>query len=77
MDTNLYNLTDAERKQKGIQTLPGSLGQAIEITENSELVKKILGNHIFPRFIELKKKEWDEYRIQVPQQELDKYLSIL
>ncbi len=77
MDTNLYNLTDAERKQKGIQTLPGSLGQAIEITENSELVKKILGNHIFPRFIEVKKKEWDEYRIQVPQQELDKYLSIL
>lgn len=77
MDTNLYNLTDEERKQKGIQTLPGSLGQAIEITENSELVKKILGNHIFPRFIELKKKEWDEYRIQVPQQELDKYLPVL
>jgi len=77
MDTNLYHLTDAERKQKGIETLPGSLGHAISISESSELVKKILGNHIFPRFVELKKKEWDEYRIQVPQFELDKYLSIL
>jgi len=77
MDTNLYHLTDAERKQKGIETLPDSLGYAISIAENSALVKKILGDHIFPRFVELKKKEWDEYRVQIPQFELDKYLSIL
>ncbi|MFA4991134.1 MAG: glutamine synthetase family protein [Candidatus Omnitrophota bacterium] len=77
MDQNLYHLTDAERKQKGIETLPDSLGHAISITENSELVKKILGNHIFPRFIELKKKEWNEYKIQVPQYELDKYLPVV
>ncbi|MFA6078755.1 MAG: glutamine synthetase family protein [Candidatus Omnitrophota bacterium] len=77
MDTNLYHLTDAERKQKGIETLPDSLGQAISLAENSALVKKVLGNHIFPRFVELKKKEWDEYRIQITQYELDKYLPIL
>ncbi|MBN2453299.1 MAG: glutamine synthetase [Candidatus Omnitrophica bacterium] len=77
MDTNLYHLTDAERKSKGIETLPDSLGHAISLTENSALVKKVLGEHIFPRFVELKKKEWDEYRIRVPQYELDKYLSIL
>jgi glutamine synthetase len=77
MDTNLYHLTDAERRQKGIETLPDSLGHAIAIAETSELVKKILGNHIFPRFVELKKKEWDEYRIQVPQCELERYLSVL
>lgn len=77
MEQNLYHLTDAERKEKGIETLPDSLGTAIAITENSELVKKILGDHIFPRFIELKKKEWNEYRIQVPQYELDKYLPVL
>jgi glutamine synthetase len=77
MDLNLYHLTDTERKEKGIETLPDSLGQAISITENSELVRKILGDHIFERFIELKKKEWDNYRIQVTQYELDKYLSIL
>jgi glutamine synthetase len=77
MDTNLYHLSDAERREKGIETLPDSLGAAISIAEDSALVKKVLGEHIFPRFVELKKKEWDEYRIQVPQFELDKYLSIL
>jgi len=77
MEENLYHLSDAERKQRGIETLPDNLGQAISITEGSELVKKTLGKHIFPRFIELKKKEWNNYRIQVTQYELDKYLSIL
>ncbi|MFH1046096.1 MAG: glutamine synthetase family protein [Candidatus Omnitrophota bacterium] len=77
MDQNLYDLTEAERKKKGIETLPDSLGYAISITEKSDLVKKILGEHIFPRFVELKKKEWDEYRIQVTQFELDKYLSVV
>jgi len=77
METNLYHLTEAERKKKGIDTLPDSLGYAISITEDSDLVKRTLGDHIFPRFIELKKKEWDDYRIQVPGFELDKYLSVL
>ena len=76
MEKNLYHLTDVERKAKGIETLPDSLGHAISLTEESELVKKTLGDHIFPRFVELKKKEWDDYRIQVSQYELDKYLSI-
>ena len=76
MEKNLYHLTDAERKEKGIETLPDSLGYAIAIAENSALVKKILGEHIFPRFIEIKKKEWDGYRIQVSEYELDKYLPI-
>ncbi|MCK4249628.1 MAG: glutamine synthetase [Candidatus Omnitrophica bacterium] len=77
MEKNLYHLTDEERKQKGIETLPDNLGYAVSITENSELVKKILGDHIFPRFIKLKKQEWDTYRIQVPEYELNKYLTIL
>lgn len=76
MEKNLYHLTDAERKEKGIETLPDSLGYAIAIAEDSALVKKILGEHIFPRFIEIKKKEWDDYRIQVSEYELDKYLPI-
>lgn len=76
MEKNLYHLTDAERKAQGIETLPDSLGHAVAIAEESPLVKKILGEHIFPRFIELKKKEWDDYRIQVSEYELDKYLSI-
>ena len=77
MEQNLYHLTDDERKAKGIETLPDSLGYAVSLMEKSELVKKTLGEHIFPRLIELKKKEWDEYKIQVSQYELNKYLSVL
>lgn len=76
MEQNLYHLTDAERKEEGIETLPDSLGHAIAFAEESKLVKKTLGDHIFPRFIELKKKEWNDYKIQVTQYELDRYLSI-
>ncbi len=77
MEKNLYHLTDEQRKELGIESLPGNLGEAISIAEKSELVKKALGEHVFPRFIELKKKEWEEYRIQVTEYELEKYLSIL
>ncbi|OGW75660.1 MAG: type I glutamate--ammonia ligase [Omnitrophica bacterium RBG_13_46_9] len=77
MEKNLYHLTDGERKEQGIETLPDNLGNAISMTENSKIAKEALGEHIFPRFIELKKKEWNDYRIQVPQYELDKYLSII
>ena len=77
MEFNLYNLTDEERKAKGINTLPASLEEAIGITENSDLVKETLGPHSFERFIALKKKECEEYRLQVTQWELDKYYHIL
>ena len=77
METNLYNLSDEERKVKGIDSLPDSLGEAISYTENSEIIKRALGDHVFERFIALKKKEWDDYRIQVTEYELNKFLPIL
>lgn len=77
IDENLYELSEQERKKLGIEALPGNLGYAISIAENSPLVEKILGPHIFPRFIELKKKEWEEYRIQVTEYEIKKYFPIL
>ncbi len=77
MTENLYELTDDERKQKGIESLPGSLGEAIAATENSELVRETLGEHAFERFIWKKKNEWHEYRIQVTPYETEKLLPIL
>ncbi len=77
MEKNLYHLSDIERKKQGIESLPDSLGSAVNITEGSKIVRKALGEHIFPRFIELKKKEWDNYRIQVTKYELDNMLPIL
>jgi glutamine synthetase len=77
MTTNLYRLTPEERVERGIVALPGSLGEATEELAGSELLKKALGDHIFPRYVEIKRKEWDEYRVQVSQWELDKYLGAL
>ena len=56
---------------------PGSLGEATEELAGSELMQRALGEHIFPRYIELKRSEWNEYRMQVTQWELDRYLAAL
>ena len=77
MEQNLYHLTPEERAQRGIEQLPENLGEAIEIAAESELVLRILGEHTFKRFIEIKREEWEEYRVQVTPWELDRFLSIL
>ena len=77
MELNLYHLSDEERVERGIKSLPASLGEAIAITEKSELIREVLGDHCFERFISVKKKEWDEFRIQVTEYEIKKYLPIL
>jgi glutamine synthetase len=76
-EENVYEMTAEERKEKGIGTLPGSLGEAIGLTENSDLVRKALGDHVFEAFITNKKIEWDLYRAQVTNYELERYLPIL
>ncbi len=77
MELNLYHLTDEERKEKGIKSLPASLGEAIELAEKSEFLKEVLGEHSFNRFIAIKKQEWDEFRIQVTEYEIKRYFPIL
>ena len=77
MEKNLYHLSSKERKRFGIDSLPDSLGEAVIIAEQSQLIKKALGDHVFTRFIELKKKEWEDYRVQLTRYELDRLLPIL
>ena len=77
METNLYHLTPLQRKERGIVALPETLGEAVEELAGSKLMRKALGDHIFDRYVELKQKEWDEYRIQLTQWELDRYLGVL
>ena len=55
----------------------GELGEAVDELAGSELVRKALGPHIFDRYVELKRAEWDEYRVQLTEWELKKYLSVL
>ena len=77
IEENVYEMTEEERKRRNIGTLPGSLWEAIKLTEESELVRKALGDHAFDAFIQNKKIEWDLYRSQVTEYELNKYLPIL
>ena len=77
MERNLYELSHDERVSRGIEQLPETLGEAIEELAGSELVRKALGDHIFERYVELKRSEWEEYRVQVTTWELERYLPIL
>jgi glutamine synthetase len=77
METNLYHLTADQRRERGIVSLPETLGEAIDELSRSELARKALGPHIFDRYVELKRKEWDEYRVQLTEWELDRYLGAL
>jgi len=77
VEENVYVMTEAEREKRGIKTLPGSLFQAVQLTEQSELVRKALGDHVFEAFIANKKIEWDQYRSQVTDYEIKRYLPIL
>jgi glutamine synthetase len=77
IEENVYEMTEEEREERGIGTLPGSLLEAIQLTEKSELVRQTLGDHIFDAFIKNKKIEWDKYRSQVTEYELKSYLPIL
>jgi len=77
IEENIFEMDEKKREEAGIETLPNNLWEAVQYMQKSELVKKTLGDHIFNKFIENKKIEWDRYRTHVSKYELDTYLSIL
>jgi len=77
VEEDIYHMADTERAARGIKSLPGSLYEAIYECERSELVRETLGDHVFNKFIENKKIEWDRYRTQVNVYEIERYLPML
>jgi len=77
VEEDIFEMSEKERLDHGIESLPGSLGEAIMVTEKSDLVREALGDHIFEKFISNKKIEWDRYRTHVSNYELEKYLPVL
>jgi glutamine synthetase len=75
-EEDIYKMSKKEKKERGITTLPDNLYEALLEVEKSELVKEALGEHIFNKFIENKKIEWDMYRTHVSKYEIEKYLPI-
>jgi glutamine synthetase len=76
-EKDIFEMSPAQRRREGIKELPGNLGEAIAEFEKSKLMKEAFGEHVFENLIEIKKAEWDDYRVQVHQWELDRYYKWL
>ncbi len=76
-EDDVWSLSPAERRALGIDPLPQNLAEAITLMEGSELAAETLGEHVFDFFLRNKRREWEEYRMQVTPFELDRYLPVL
>ncbi|WP_371731895.1 type I glutamate--ammonia ligase [Thermaerobacter sp. PB12/4term] len=75
VEGNIYHMSEAEREELGIASLPGSLAEAIRALEQDPLILEALGSHVASRYLEAKKIEWDVYRTQISPWELQEYLA--
>ena len=75
VEKNIFDMTAIEREKENIKCLPDDLQEAILEMKKSTLVRDVLGEHIFNKYIEAKTFEWDDYTKQVHQWEIDKYLK--
>lgn len=77
IERDVYHMSQEEREQLKIDSLPGSLREAINYASQSKILREALGDHIFDFLIKSKLVEWDEYRTIVHPYEIEKYLPIL
>jgi glutamine synthetase len=77
VEEDIYEMDEAARERAGIISLPGSLFEAVQELEESDLVRETLGDHIFNKFVANKKIEWDRYRTHVSGYEIENYFPIL
>ncbi|NCA14327.1 MAG: glutamine synthetase, partial [Proteobacteria bacterium] len=76
VEENLYEFDARMLAHHGVQTLPSSLREALDEMEKDALIQETLGSHVYERFVEAKRQEWDEYRIRVSGWEIDRYLHV-
>jgi len=77
VEENVFQMTAEERERRGIEHLPGSLFEAIELAEQSELMRSCLGDHLYEILIKNKLIEWSDYRRHVTDYEIKRYLPVL
>ena len=77
VEGNVFAMSSEERESRNIKTLPTSLGSAIAVAEDSDLLRETLGEYTFNSFIRNKKIEWEEYRATVTDYEVSRYLPAL
>lgn len=72
--SNIFAMTEDEREAHGIQSLPGSLHEALKEMKKDPLIKEVLGEHVYRQYLAGKYKEWDEYRTSISEWERDRYM---
>ncbi|SFF80770.1 glutamine synthetase [Halopelagius inordinatus] len=72
---NIYEFDEQKREEYGIETLPSNLGEALDALQEDEVVQDALGEHVYEKFVEAKTQEYDEFRVDVSDWELDRYLE--
>jgi glutamine synthetase len=77
VEADVYEMSSLERQAQRIETLPGSLIEAVEVAEESAIIREVLGDHLFQNFLVNKRIEWDAYRTQVTDYEIRRYLPLL
>jgi len=75
VDGNIYEMTEANRKRKHVDCLPADLHEAVEEMKKDKLVRAVLGEHIFEKYVEAKELEWSEYKNRVTEWEIENYLA--
>ncbi len=75
VDGNIYHMSEEERIEKKVGNLPGTLDEAIQDMVNDPLMREALGDHVFNKYVTAKRLEFDKYRVQVHQWEVDRYLT--
>ncbi|MHB1127049.1 MAG: type I glutamate--ammonia ligase [Bacillota bacterium] len=74
-DRNIYHMDASMRSELGIDSLPGSLAEALDELSVNEVIISALGKHVYQHFTEAKRLEWDQYRVQVHRWEIGQYLT--
>lgn len=75
VDCNIFHMSEQERSARKIEELPGTLAEAVSCMEKDGFMRKMLGDHVFEKYIALKKEEWNRYRSQVTDWEINEYLN--
>jgi glutamine synthetase len=75
VDGNIYAMSSAERKRRKVEALPGDLAEALGEMKKDKLVERVLGSHVFEKYLEAKELEWKEYKNRVSHWEVEQYLA--
>lgn len=75
VDCNIFEMTEKERLENGIEEIPGTLIEAVSEMEKDPFMREVLGDHVYEKYITAKKQEWQDYRSQVTDWEINRYLN--